>query len=153
MQCIGFVWCVFNVGHVRVYMTRCNIFCDLIVWNAAPYWEFTFFSSDSPRSSSRQPPKQLRNLLPWNYLASPEDQVPSPRRGARDPDLEMPPVPVPDYTLHFRPKKRERIVSNNSATSSVGKTSWSIYRPKSSRNDSLGNVNTLTSKFKEKSFL
>ncbi|XP_049785780.1 uncharacterized protein LOC126188257 [Schistocerca cancellata] len=75
---------------------------------------------DGRGGAQRLPPEQLRSLLPWSYLAPPEEL---PRRHARqdsDADLEMPPVPVPDYTLHFGQRSRDRLPSSSPASSSSG---------------------------------
>lgn len=53
------------------------------------------------------PPDELRSQLPWSYIQSWEE-VKGPKKAfneLRD-DEELPPVPVPDYTLHFPKKDR-----------------------------------------------
>lgn len=60
-------------------------------------------SSDrSDRNSSQIPPDELRSQLPWSYTSNPEE-LSKPRRNfvALREDEDLPPVPVPDYTLHF----------------------------------------------------
>jgi hypothetical protein len=50
-----------------------------------------------------QPPEELRSQMPWSYLGPRKPHIkPKPKPVTLDEeDLEMPPVPVPDYTLHF----------------------------------------------------
>jgi len=49
------------------------------------------------------PPDELRGQLPWSYFG-PRDapMKPKPKQSpVVEEELERPPVPVPDYTLHF----------------------------------------------------
>lgn len=58
-------------------------------------------------SNAQPPPDELRGQLPWSYFKSPSD-ITGPKRTfthLRD-DEDLPPVPVPDYTLHFPRKDR-----------------------------------------------
>lgn len=58
-------------------------------------------------AATAPPPDELRGQLPWSYFKSPSD-ITGPKRTftqLRD-DEDLPPVPVPDYTLHFPRKDR-----------------------------------------------
>lgn len=72
--------------------------------------------STKPRTDSRQsfnnPPAELRGQLPWSYFKS-RDDVSGPRKTFTQlrEDEDTPPVPVPDYTLHFPKKDRPRTSS------------------------------------------
>ncbi|XP_055688589.1 uncharacterized protein LOC129793064 [Lutzomyia longipalpis] len=60
--------------------------------------------SDANRFSQQAPPEELRSQLPWSYFQS-RHEVKRPRKIQEHSSDEIPPpVPVPDYTLHF-PKK------------------------------------------------
>uniref|UniRef100_A0A1L8D9T8 Uncharacterized protein n=1 Tax=Nyssomyia neivai TaxID=330878 RepID=A0A1L8D9T8_9DIPT len=60
--------------------------------------------SDANRFSQQVPPEELRSQLPWSYFQS-RHEVKRPRKNQENNSDEIPPpVPVPDYTLHF-PKK------------------------------------------------
>lgn len=64
------------------------------------------------------PPEELRGQLPWSYFKNPTD-ISGPKRTftqLRD-DEDLPPVPVPDYTLHFPRKERP---STNSSSEDGG---------------------------------
>lgn len=69
-----------------------------------------------PRSDLRHsnPPAELRGQLPWSYFKS-RDDVSGPRKTFTQlrEDEDAPPVPVPDYTLHFPKKDRPRTSSVN----------------------------------------
>ncbi|XP_067001315.2 uncharacterized protein [Anabrus simplex] len=67
---------------------------------------------DAKRPWSMLPPTMLRNQLPWSYFRSRDDPVSSPRRGVSDPNVDLPPVPVPDYTLHFQ-RQQQRPASES----------------------------------------
>lgn len=57
------------------------------------------------RTSYQAPPSELRSQLPWSYFED-RDHMKGPQKQRYDDEL-LPPVPVPDYTLHFQ-KKKER---------------------------------------------
>lgn len=64
------------------------------------------------------PPEELRGQLPWSYFKNPTD-ITGPKKTftqLRD-DEDLPPVPVPDYTLHFPRKDRP---STNSSSEDGG---------------------------------
>lgn len=71
-----------------------------------------------PRPDSRHshnphnPPAELRGQLPWSYFKS-RDDVSGPKKTFTQlrEDEDVPPVPVPDYTLHFPKKDRPRTSS------------------------------------------
>lgn len=68
-----------------------------------------------PRTDARQsfnPPSELRGQLPWSYFKS-RDDVSGPKKTFTQlrEDEDAPPVPVPDYTLHFPKKDRPRTSS------------------------------------------
>ncbi len=69
-----------------------------------------------PRPDHRHsnPPAELRGQLPWSYFKS-RDDVSGPRKTFTQlrEDEDAPPVPVPDYTLHFPKKDRPRTSSVN----------------------------------------
>lgn len=52
--------------------------------------------------------EELRNQLPWSYFGPRNAPIkPKPiQESVVEEELEMPPVPVPDYTLHFRKAAR-----------------------------------------------
>ncbi|PNF28839.1 hypothetical protein B7P43_G04415 [Cryptotermes secundus] len=58
---------------------------------------------DGSRLSGSMPPDELRSQLPWSYFGP--RNVPMKPKQKQTPvveeELEKPPVPVPDYTLHF----------------------------------------------------
>lgn len=63
----------------------------------------------APRSSvAVKPSDELRSQLPWSYFKSRED-ISGPKKTFHNlrADEDLPPVPVPDYTLHF-PRKDQR---------------------------------------------
>lgn len=55
------------------------------------------------RTSYQTPPEELRSQLPWSYFQDRDAHTPQKQRID---DAELPPVPVPDYTLHFPKKER-----------------------------------------------
>lgn len=67
---------------------------------------------DSRHSHNAPPPAELRGQLPWSYFKS-RDDVSGPRKTFTQlrEDEDVPPVPVPDYTLHFPKKDRPRTSS------------------------------------------
>lgn len=66
------------------------------------------------RHSFNNPPAELRGQLPWSYFSS-RDDVSGPKKTFSQlrEDEDAPPVPVPDYTLHFPKKDRPRTSSVN----------------------------------------
>jgi hypothetical protein len=68
-------------------------------------WHGLWFSlrKEGPRLSGFMPPDELRSQLPWSYLGP--RNVPmkpkSKQASVVEEELERPPVPAPDYTLHF----------------------------------------------------
>lgn len=73
---------------------------------------------DSPDHNPHSPSasfstEELRSQLPWSYFQS-RDDVLKPRKTFSElrEDEELPPVPVPDYTLHF--PRKDRTVSSAS---------------------------------------
>jgi len=60
-------------------------------------------SGSVPSPTASQPPTELRNQLPWSYFGPRNaPNIPKPiQESVTEEDLEKPPVPVPDYTLHF----------------------------------------------------
>lgn len=67
---------------------------------------------DSRHSAHNHPPAELRGQLPWSYFTS-RDDVSGPKKTFTQlrEDEDVPPVPVPDYTLHFPKKDRPRTSS------------------------------------------
>lgn len=58
------------------------------------------------RSSYHTPPDELRSQLPWSYFQD-RDEISRPLKQRKEADNDvLPPVPVPDYTLHFPKKER-----------------------------------------------
>lgn len=80
------------------------------------YNEMINNESKRPRTDSRHsfnnPPAELRGQLPWSYFHS-RDDVSGPKKTFTQlrEDEDAPPVPVPDYTLHFPRKDRPRTSS------------------------------------------
>lgn len=72
------------------------------------------------RTSSMNAPEELRGQLPWSYFKA-RDDVPKKAFTELKEDEELPPVPIPDYTLHF-PKNRRQNMSD-----SEGEHSWNRY--------------------------
>lgn len=68
--------------------------------------------TDNRHSHTHNPPAELRGQLPWSYFKS-RDDVSGPRKTFTQlrEDEDAPPVPVPDYTLHFPKKDRPRTSS------------------------------------------
>ena len=66
-------------------------------------WRKPVDRNDSQRSSaSVQPPEELRSQLPWSYYRPRDAQMKNKLKPTHETVAEeMPPVPVPDYTLHF----------------------------------------------------
>lgn len=58
------------------------------------------------RASQQVPPEALRSQLPWSYTSNRDDVDVRKTFPAIKDDEELPPVPVPDYTLHFKKDKR-----------------------------------------------
>lgn len=67
-----------------------------------------------PRSSVVKPTDELRSQLPWSYFKSRED-ISGPKKTFQNlrVDEDLPPVPVPDYTLHFPRKDRTSKMSDD----------------------------------------
>lgn len=59
---------------------------------------------ESYRRPYHIPPDELKSQLPWSYFQDPDDTT-RPQKQRHDDEL-LPPVPVPDYTLHFPKKER-----------------------------------------------
>lgn len=65
------------------------------------------------RSSSINANEEIRgSIAPWSYFKSRDD---TPKRLIKDiqEDEDLPPVPVPDYTLHFPKTKRANLNDNS----------------------------------------
>ena len=65
------------------------------------------------RSSSINANEEIRgSIAPWSYFKSRDD---TPKRVIKDiqEDEDLPPVPVPDYTLHFPKTKRANLNDNS----------------------------------------
>lgn len=62
---------------------------------------------ERPTSQNFRVSDELRSQLPWSYFNA-RDDLSSPRRALTHVDNHevLPPVPVPDYTLHFPKKER-----------------------------------------------
>lgn len=73
------------------------------------------------RNSSVNAPEELRGQLPWSYFKA-RDDVPKRAFTELKEDEELPPVPIPDYTLHFPKSKRMNLSSD-----SDGENSWTRY--------------------------
>lgn len=71
-------------------------------------------AQQAPRSSVVKSTDELRSQLPWSYFKSRED-ISGPRKTFQNlrVDEDLPPVPVPDYTLHFPRKDRTPKVSDD----------------------------------------
>lgn len=63
---------------------------------------------------------ELRGQLPWSYFKA-RDDVPKKSFQELDEDEDLPPVPIPDYTLHFPKTKRTNL------NDSDGDGSWNRY--------------------------
>lgn len=71
-------------------------------------------STKPERFSNQIPGGVLRNQLPWSYTSNP-DSIHAPKRilhTTNEVDL-APPIPVPDYTLHFSKQKRPSLERND----------------------------------------
>ncbi|XP_048488760.1 uncharacterized protein LOC105380538 isoform X3 [Plutella xylostella] len=66
---------------------------------------------------------ELQGQLPWTYIPPTTHHM----RDQLPPDEELPPVPVPDYTLH--PKYRKASVHRAGSTVSQGPRPQNYYRP------------------------
>lgn len=73
------------------------------------------------RNSSMNGPEELRNQMPWSYFKA-RDDIPKKAFTELKEDEELPPVPIPDYTLHFPKNKRPNLGSD-----SDGDGSWSRH--------------------------
>lgn len=82
------------------------------------------------RTSYQTPPDELRSQLPWSYFQD-RDEMTRPQKKRHDDEL-LPPVPVPDYTLHFAKKKERpqtnpkptRPVDDNTDKDNVNESKW-----------------------------
>lgn len=72
------------------------------------------------RTSSMNAPEELRGQLPWSYFKA-RDDVPKRAFTELKEDEDLPPVPVPDYTLHFSKSRRANLNSDSEDGS------WSRY--------------------------
>uniref|UniRef100_A0A1B6DJH7 Uncharacterized protein n=1 Tax=Clastoptera arizonana TaxID=38151 RepID=A0A1B6DJH7_9HEMI len=77
-----------NKGRVFDYMGRPSSFRD-VSNERSPY----------NRGFEHLPPAELRNQMPFSYIHP--ANAPPPRPVSRDYGVDAPPVPIPDYTLHF----------------------------------------------------
>lgn len=75
-------------------------------------------ASKVDRTSSMK--NELRGQLPWSYFKA-RDDVPKKAFNELDEDEDLPPVPIPDYTLHFPKNKRTNL------SDSDGDGSWNKY--------------------------
>jgi hypothetical protein len=74
-------------------------------------------SAKVDRSSSQlNAPDELRSQLPWSYF-KPRDDVPKKAFNNLEEADELPAVPIPDYTLHFPPKRRVNLSDSDNSDS------------------------------------
>ena len=64
---------------------------------------------------------ELRSQLPWSYFKA-RDDIPKKSFNELDENEDLPPVPIPDYTLHFPKTKRANVTDSDGDGSS-----WSKY--------------------------
>jgi hypothetical protein len=103
------------------------------IWTETIALSFTFvqlpFRSNTERRLSETPSRpsvttptdELCSQLPWSYFG-PRNKpiVPKPKpESVVEEDLEMPPIPLPDYTLHFSPTAVNWADEGTSVTDSV----------------------------------
>lgn len=74
------------------------------------------------RNSSMIAQEELRGQHPWSYFKA-RDDIPKKAFTELKEDEELPPVPIPDYTLHFPKAKRANLSSD-----SDGDGSWNHQR-------------------------
>lgn len=72
------------------------------------------------RTSSVNTNDELRSQMPWSYF-KPRDDVPKKAFTELDEGEDLPPVPIPDYTLHFPKSKRMNL------NDSDGDGSWNRH--------------------------
>lgn len=79
-----------------------------------PATEKIIKEEEKRNSMNVNPPEELRGQLPWSYTQARED-ITGPKRTFVNlkADEELPPVPVPDYTLHFPRVKRQPMTTGN----------------------------------------
>lgn len=100
--------------------------------------EKTLISWMLHRNLGPMPPDELHNQLPWSYF-NPR-QVPM-KPPVVEEELERPPVPVPDYTLHFGKTNRPS-ASNWSEDNASSPTTSSIMSHHSARASSVDRNNS-----------
>jgi hypothetical protein len=68
------------------------------------------YQNNQPVDRSSSVKEELRGQLPWSYFKA-RDDVPNKKKAFNEltEDEDLPPVPVPDYTLHFSKSKRATI--------------------------------------------
>lgn len=66
-------------------------------------------SNKVDRTSSMKAAEELRGQLPWSYFKARDDVPKKKVFNELNEDEDLPPVPVPDYTLHFSKTKRATI--------------------------------------------
>lgn len=74
---------------------------------AADHQRYSGIGGAAQHQHNQPPPEELRGQLPWSYFKNRND-ISGPKRTFTQlrEDEDLPPVPVPDYTLHFPRKDR-----------------------------------------------